>query len=304
MSSETIRMADINSECTTQTRVEACQETIESYADAIRDGAEMPPIEVYYDGEWYWIADGWHRYWASHAAGLEEIEANVSDGGEQEALLAGCGANASHGLRRTNADKRHAVQIVIERLGYWEWSDRMIAETCAVSDKTVARVRRDLKSAKESGVKVLHLNDADTPQVVSGAEFPHLESEVAEEPPKRKGKDGKEYPAPAKTIDEELFGDDEQTDSAGETIDGLAEYTKEVRQNLLQCKKDLKRIAEWHPYIASAFSSLARNLDEVAGTVRQNTAECWCQSCSGDGCDRCLNVGWLTLYAKTQQERK
>jgi len=289
---ELIWMADINSECTTQTRVMACQDTIDSYADAMRDGVEFPPIEVYFDGETYWIADGWHRFWASLAAGLEEIEALVHQGTEMDALEAGCGANATHGLRRTNADKRHAVAICIERLGYAEKSDRVIADKCAVSPTTVARVRKELERGKS----------VEPPQVESTVQLGQLDgedpedSELEEEPPKRVGKDGKARKAPEKSVVDEILDEPD-------TLETLAEPTEQVRLNLIQTKKDLKSMCEWHPYIAAAFSSMARNLDEVAGAVRQNTAEVWCPRCDAKGCDRCNNVGWLTIYAKKQQER-
>lgn len=51
--------------------------TIEHYLDALRDGAEFPPIEV--DVEGILLLDGYHRWKAAQEAGLAEIEAKFVD---------------------------------------------------------------------------------------------------------------------------------------------------------------------------------------------------------------------------------
>ncbi|WP_082378548.1 ParB/RepB/Spo0J family partition protein [Propionispora sp. 2/2-37] len=64
--------------------------------------------------------------------GLEESCGNV-------------GANASHGLRRTNADKRKAVMMLLQDEEWSKWSNVKIAEQCCVSDMTVGRLRKELE---------------------------------------------------------------------------------------------------------------------------------------------------------------
>jgi hypothetical protein len=63
-------------------------------------------------------------------------------GTRDEALLAAATANRKHdqsGLRRTNADKRRAVEFVLRNRG--DWSDRRIADHVGVSHPLVASVR-------------------------------------------------------------------------------------------------------------------------------------------------------------------
>lgn len=62
----------------------------------------------------------------------------------------GGGANASHGLRRTNADKRRAVMALLNDAEWSAWSNVEIARRCNVSDMTVKRVRDEL-SPPQSG---------------------------------------------------------------------------------------------------------------------------------------------------------
>lgn len=54
------------------------------------------------------------------------------------------GSNASHGLRRTNADKRKAVLKLLEDEEWGKWSDRSIGEKCAVSNRFVTNLRNEL----------------------------------------------------------------------------------------------------------------------------------------------------------------
>ncbi|HET8700465.1 MAG TPA: hypothetical protein VFL97_02220 [Nitrococcus sp.] len=62
----------------------------------------------------------------------------------REAVLHSVGANAAHGLRRTNEDKRRAVLTLLNDEEWGKWSDREIARRCGVTNKTVAAYRNEL----------------------------------------------------------------------------------------------------------------------------------------------------------------
>ena len=62
----------------------------------------------------YWLADGFHRYHAHKQAGLDDIRVDLRQGNLREAILYSVGANAHHGLRRSNEDKRRAVLRLLE----------------------------------------------------------------------------------------------------------------------------------------------------------------------------------------------
>jgi hypothetical protein len=65
----------------------------------------------------------------------------VIDGSKRDAILCAVGANADHGQRRTNADKRRAVQTMLQDPEWSGWSDRQIADQCAVSHNFVGSLR-------------------------------------------------------------------------------------------------------------------------------------------------------------------
>ena len=93
------------------------------------------------------LADGFHRVMAARQNGFKDILADVRPGGRADALRHALSANAAHGLRRTNQDKRHSVQLALQ-----EWpklSDRELAKICAVSDHFVGDVRKE-STANES----------------------------------------------------------------------------------------------------------------------------------------------------------
>ena len=127
-----------------QMRVEVRAETVNEYATEMLDGAAFPPIVVFYDGSDFWLADGFHRVEAKRKIGHETIVAEIRDGSSRDAILHGAGSNSSHGLRRTQADKRRAVERLLKDPEWARWSDRKIAEVAKVDHKTVGTIRKEL----------------------------------------------------------------------------------------------------------------------------------------------------------------
>lgn len=128
----------------TQMRAELDPATIDEYAQSIQAGALLPPIVVYYDGSEYWLGDGFHRLAARKKLFEGAIECEVRSGTRRDAVLCAAGANATHGRRRTNADKRRSVETLLRDQEWGQWSDREIAKVCWVDHKTVGNLRREL----------------------------------------------------------------------------------------------------------------------------------------------------------------
>jgi ParB-like chromosome segregation protein Spo0J len=55
-------------------------ETVAEITSALRRGETLPPVVVRFDGENYWLQDGFHRVEAVLSLGREEIEAEVRPG--------------------------------------------------------------------------------------------------------------------------------------------------------------------------------------------------------------------------------
>jgi len=127
-----------------QLRAAGSDATISEYAEALTAGAIFPPVIAFSDGEHYFPADGFHRLEAHRIAGIAEIRVEVREGDRRDAKLFAAGANADHGLRRTQADKRKVIETLLSDPEWRTWSDKEIARRTATSDKTVGKVRREL----------------------------------------------------------------------------------------------------------------------------------------------------------------
>lgn len=126
----------------TQSRVQIDNDAVSDYAEAVKVGIEFPPVIVFHDGADNWLADGFHRFHAHKQAGKASIQADIRAGTVRDAILFSLGANCTHGLRRTNSDKRKAVSAMLADEEWAKWSDRKIAEACGVSQPFVSGMRK------------------------------------------------------------------------------------------------------------------------------------------------------------------
>src|SRR5688572_3069537 len=110
MTAATLPISSIRRDGGTQIRVEFHETTADEFAEMLMDGGELPPVTVFFDGTDYWLADGFHRMRAHERAWRDEISCEVVEGSLRDAILYAVGANAAHGIRRSNRDKRNAVE--------------------------------------------------------------------------------------------------------------------------------------------------------------------------------------------------
>lgn len=125
-----------------QSRERISDDYVAELAELIKAGKKLPPVEVFNDGTDIWAADGFHRILAHIKAGKRTARCNIHKGTKADAMWASCAANQEHGLRRTNADKRHAVEMALKING--GKSDRAIADHVGVSDPFVSGLRRQV----------------------------------------------------------------------------------------------------------------------------------------------------------------
>jgi len=125
-------------------RIQLSEETIFKYAQSLFNGDQFPPIDLYYNGSDYVLADGTHRLEAYRLENRDTIPAKVYEGGRNEAFVHAAGSNVKHGLLRNNRDKHHVVENVLKDSTLGVLSDNKIAEICAVSQPFVGKVRKML----------------------------------------------------------------------------------------------------------------------------------------------------------------
>ena len=149
-----IKLNELRLDGGTQPRTNMDQEVVSEYADYLMDGVKMPSLTVFHDGKYYWLADGFHRYFAHKKAEYKEAECDVRDGSLRDAILYSVGANDNHGLRRSNEDKRKAVMTLLDDIEWSDWADSEIARRCKVSPMTVGRIKKSL-NIKETEKKFI-----------------------------------------------------------------------------------------------------------------------------------------------------
>jgi len=211
----------------TQPRERIDMATVTEYAEAIKAGADLPPVIVFHDGADNWLADGFHRWHGHKQADKASILADVRAGSLLDAKLFAVGANGAHGLRRTNEDKRRAVQMVLDEPAWKDWSDRNVAEACGVSHTFVAQIRRpaappaDAKKPARVATVATYPQDAAEPDSAQVARGKTGEPKKTTLPP-----------APAPERGQTLPPDDDQLAEAQHASNGLAAENEELRDRL------------------------------------------------------------------------
>lgn len=130
----------------TQAREKLNQEVVQEYSEHMKEGDQFPPVTVFHDGADYWLADGFHRYFATKANGLVSIECDVRTGTLDDAFLYAVSTEANGGNRRglsmTAADYRKVILTMFRHPKWKEWTNAAIAKHVGVSKMTVGRVKK------------------------------------------------------------------------------------------------------------------------------------------------------------------
>lgn len=255
-----------------QTRVTLDEETINDYAEVYReDEFKMPPIDVIdvLATNTLLVTDGFHRIEAARRAGRTRIRCLLARGTPTDALKAALKANSSHGLRRTNADKRKALALAWERreeLFGGEPSHEALAEACGVSKITVRRFREN------------------TPTVLN------------EHGSERIGTNGKRY-----SDEKQCSTGATMTDHAGQEVpENLVPVfkSKTLLQAVNKLSKALREVNLLRDSgvcyeMAYVDQSHLIDLEYKIALLRRSRPYAVCPVCGGSGCMECRKLGFL-----------
>lgn len=174
MATKTIRIDQIQRSEQTQMRAAMTPAKIQEYAELMAEqgGPDTFPAIVVYQirRDVYVLADGFHRCEAAVMAGFTTIPAEIRQGTIDDAVLWAIQANARHGLPRTNADKRRAVETLFNHPVWGEKSDNQIAKMAAVTQPFVSKMRKERREHEEG--KANQGNNGYTPEQPETPETP------------------------------------------------------------------------------------------------------------------------------------
>jgi hypothetical protein len=94
------------------------------------------------------IIDGAHRFHAARMLGYRQVWCVYFDGDREEAFLEAIRRNTRHGLPLTLREREDAAAQLLGL--HREWSNRRVAESCALAHGTVAKIREQLCSSGEA----------------------------------------------------------------------------------------------------------------------------------------------------------
>lgn len=294
MNNMQLKITDLTPDARTQIRVGLASDVVDEYATAYADGEKLPDLDIFLCEKKYLIVDGFHRYAAAQKAGLDMLNCAVHSGDIKDAIRFALGANAKHGLRRSNADKLRAVEIAFrEFVGH---SYRAVAEMCGVSTPFVsAHAPPEAKSPpppppveapqdKGTKVKPSRTKNEDD-KVTPKPEVP--------EPVKRVGRDGitRTVPVPAKKalkdqthfpIPEGIVESWSYAEEAAIQVRGL----KTLRQIAMLAEE--RKVKVWHEV---NFKSLLSHLENVIEQWKLVVPYAVCPTCNGMNPEKCGGCG-------------
>lgn len=126
-----------------QPRVEGLHPpTVKEYRERYKAGDTFPPLVAYGTKKKAIVSEGFHRAEVYRLEEVAEVEVELREGGKEEAKLNALGSNKNHGLRRSNADKRRAVESTLTMRP--KWTDGKVADHCGVTQPFVSEIRQQV----------------------------------------------------------------------------------------------------------------------------------------------------------------
>jgi len=153
-----VKLSSIRIDGDTQARLSVNQQVVEQYAEHMRDGDKFPPVIVFHDGDDYWLADGFHRYFATKGNGHDSIQVDIKEGKLEDAQLFAYSANSRRGLSMTSEDNRYIINKMLSHSVWGKWTNAEIARHVGVSKMTVGRVKQALAPADGEETKKTYTN--------------------------------------------------------------------------------------------------------------------------------------------------
>lgn len=252
----------------TQIRTGIDEAVVAEYAEVLGAGRHLPPLCVFEDGADYWLADGFHRWHALKKIGRTEALCYGYRGSRRDALLAAVRANHHHGLRRTNEDKRRAVEVLLADPEWSKNANRWIAEVAGVGPHLVQAVRDQLcaaHSCQQGGIEV------------------------------RVGQDGRKRRVPAvnrEQAPQPADGTPSAVDAALQTSVGFDACVTRIR-DLAHSGEKLAG-GPGGGYLIARLADYAGHLESAADLLKEVKPRARCQTCGGQGCDACQQLGYLS----------
>lgn len=291
MPSKQIKLVDISIAGGTQSRAKIDEVTVRDYATDIKRGDIFPDVILFHEwgpdadnpteDEVYWMADGFHRWHANHLLKKRVISADVREGGQRDAILFGLAANSVHGLRRSNADKQHAVVTLLSDDEWKQWSDSVIANHCCVTSPMVKKYREKLHKQPDQ-VRQYTRDGKTRKMTVPSPSSPSKKAAVRDQ-----------------------LGHEILVDELAEVFESKSKL-KSIYSRIEEIRKEVKVISTKRVGIYLDQQQALADLTNVMTALKFAAPHAVCTSCDGDTCEQCRYSGFITkeIYNRLPETAK
>lgn len=284
MTTQTLAIDLIVADTEIQTRASLNTEHVADLRLAWDAKADIPPVIAYFDKTTYWLSEGFHRLQSAKEAKRGSLLVEVREGSKRDALHNALASNKTHGLRRSNEDKRLAVGKMLDDPEWSKWTDHKIAEHIGVTQPFVSALRK---------------------QVISVI-TPPANGKPAPTTTKRVGRDGKIYkvkkPEPKPKKEPEFDTAKMDAEKKALTVDESLALDERVKQQNSIIEAFAKRVMKAFtddvpsdPWLDESRLNIARDqIKSACSTIRLAKAcDKPCPKCEGKGCKTCRQCGYL-----------
>jgi hypothetical protein len=277
----------------------ANQERAAEYAEAIEAGTfDLQPVKVVQHGRTRWVWSGFHTLAAQVRLGRQRVQAAVTEGTFEDALLLSCSAgtgNTRHGAPYQAGDKRSLLLALYALPEWYAKSGREVAEHTGFSERHCRRVRDEAPDPANFG----HEAEIQNPgaATTSGDDAEGNGSEEVTPRPRRRGRpagpsrrNGRGGRQPESVTDELGTEVPERLRDvfASETLPGIV-------QSLDGLRARYQSAASWSRDVRLAWVN--ERIDELVEHTRNAIPHAVCPECRGSedvDCNLCSGIGYLT----------
>ncbi len=276
-----LKLSAIRTDGGTQARVKMDKKHVEHLSDLMKEGVDVGPLCVFFDKKEYWLADGFHRYFAAKRNGALEVECEVQEGSVEDAILHSFTVNGGRGLPMTKNDIISIVSRMLAHPKWKSWTDTQIAKHICVSNSTVGRIRRKLeeqgkvdKNTKKKYVKNGQEFTVDTENLGKKKEEKNLPKAPPAPEPQQSDDLIKELTDTISSLSEEntMLKDKiavEQWDASEIEKMDAQETIKELREQVKQLENDNRSLKESRDMYMNRNAELTRTVKSLQAKLKK-----------------------------------
>lgn len=274
MQSRELPLTEVRLDGNTQSREKLNKEAIEEYAVLYQTGVELPNLDVFHDGSYYWLAAGFHRFNGAGKAGKQTLRFNIHKGSAWDAFLFGIRDNVTNGVRRTNADKRYAVERILDSNKCDRASVRKIADLAAVSPNLVS----DMVSERMAAIK-----EAEDNKESENAGSDLRKSQVSSDDSQLSSETDKTYENEGQ---KKLIADSPENGTASSSVEHVVDHRlmalvhcqrthRDAKKHIHAARKLIVDLSQRYPHLRYVVGRIKKYLSDAATAIHQTEPVEW-----------------------------